>query len=298
MGLLHHLVVSSLPLVPRPVMRRLAARYIAGETLEEALAVLQTNSERGFDGVLDILGEDVADEAAARGALDQYKAAATAVATSGVDSYVSIKPTHFGLRLSKELARELYADLLVHCASLGQSARVEMEDASTTDDTLELFHGLRAAHDNVGLVLQARLLRTPADIEALPEVPCDVRMVKGIYLEPSSIAHTERAPIRDAFLEQSNMLFERGHSVAWATHDPDLAGRLLNDARESGVDGSRFCFEVLLGVQEHLWARWRDAGHQVRVYVPYGPEWRSYSQRRLRKNPEVLKHVIRGTVRR
>jgi proline dehydrogenase len=298
MGLLHHLVVSVLPLIPRPIMRRLSARYIAGETLGEALAVLQANLGQGYDGVLDILGEDVADEAAAREALRQYKEAASAMAKLGLDCYVSVKPSHFGLHLSAPLAMELYADLLSHCAGLGQFARVEMEDASTTDATLELFRGLRAEYDNVGIVLQSRLRRTPADIEALPEVPCDVRLVKGIYLEPESIAHTEYTPIRNAFLECSRALFERGHSLAFATHDGDLAGRLLRDAHDGGVDRSRFCFEVLLGVREELWPRWREAGNHVRVYVPYGPLWRSYSQRRLRKNPEVLRHVIRGTLQR
>lgn len=302
MGLFHQLIVSSLPLVPRPIMRRLSARYIAGETLPEALEVLEGCGKQGYDGVLDILGEDIEGEAEARVALSDYKEAASALASSafhqsGRDAYVSIKPTHFGLRFSKELALELYTDLLQHCGSLGQFARVEMEDHTTTDDTLELFHALRAKHDNVGIVLQSRLHRTPSDIEALPE-NCDVRMVKGIYLEPDSIAHTEYTPIRDAFLECCSSLFERGHSVAFATHDGDMAARLLRNAHDGGVDRSRYCFEVLLGVREELWSRWRDAGNQVRIYVPYGPEWRSYSQRRLRKNPEVLKHVMRNTFRR
>ncbi|MDA1266007.1 MAG: proline dehydrogenase family protein [Planctomycetota bacterium] len=298
MGLLHTVVVSTLPLIPRPIMRRLSARYIAGETLEEALTVLRANQAAGFAGVLDILGEDVADEQAARAAQGQYKAAATAQGQAGVDSYVSIKPTHFGLRLSKRLAHELYDDLLTHCASLGQFARIEMEDASTTDDTLALFKSLRAKHDNVGIVLQSRLKRTLHDIEELSEVPCDVRMVKGIYLEPARIAHTEANQIRDAFVACSVALFQRGHRICFATHDGDLAGRLLREALDKGVDRGRYEFEVLLGVREELWKRWLDAGNKVRVYVPYGPEWRSYSQRRLRKNPEVLSHLMRNLLRR
>lgn len=293
MGLLHHLIVSTLPLVPRPIMRRLSARYIAGETLAEALAVLRANHAQGFDGVLDILGEDVADEAAARAAQSEYKACASAQAEAELDSYVSVKPTHFGLRLSKDLALELYSDLLAHCSGLGQFARVEMEDASTTDDTLELFHALRAKHDNVGIVLQSRLHRTPGDIEQLPAAT-DVRVVKGIYLEPSSIAHTEREAISDAFVQCCQSLFERGHRVAFATHDGDLATRLLQEVASRELARERYYFEVLLGVQEPLWRRWREQGSQVRVYVPYGPQWRSYSQRRLRKNPEVMRHVMRG----
>lgn len=297
MGLLHHIVCSTLPLIPRSIMRKLSARYIAGETLDEALAALKTNGDQGYEGVLDLLGEDVEDEEAARSALKHYKAGASAIAELGVISYVSVKPTHFGLRISPGLAADLYSELLSHCEELGQIARIEMEDASTTDATLKLFHELRSKHENVGIVLQSRLHRTPADIEALPDVPCDVRMVKGIYLEPPSIAHTGYTPIRDAFLECSRALFERGHSVAFATHDGDLAGRLLRDTNDRGVNRSRFCFEVLLGVREELWPRWKAAGNRVRVYVPYGPQWRSYSQRRLRKNPEILSHVIRGMLR-
>lgn len=292
MGLFHQLLVSGLSLVPRPVMRRLAARYIAGETLAEAIAKLQEMRARGFPGVIDILGEDVAEEAAARQVLAAYEQAADAIAADGLDAYVSVKPTHFGLRLSRSLAHELYAELLEHCRGLSQVARIEMEDHTTTDDTLALFRSLRESHDNVGIVLQSRLLRTPSDIDALGDPPLDVRMVKGIYLEPPSIAHTEPEAIRDAFLEATERLFERGHSVALATHDAPLAERLLAAAKSAGVARERYSFEVLLGVQEPLWERWRRAGHVVRVYVPFGPEWRSYSQRRLRKNPEVLRHVM------
>ena len=298
MDLLHQLAVRTLPLIPRPIMRRLSARYIAGETLEEALAALRSLQERGFAGVLDILGEDVSGEAESRRVQEDYKRAASAMGEAGLDSYVSIKPTHFGLRTDKELCFELYDDLLAHCAGLGQFARVEMEDHSTTDDTLDVFRRLREKHDNVGIVLQSRLFRTPADVVALGKQPVDVRMVKGIYLEPEEIAHAEADPIRDAFIDLSRQLFEAGHRVAFATHDDGLADRLLAMTSELGVDGSRFEFEVLLGVQQSLWERWLAAGHKVRVYVPYGPEWRAYSQRRLRKNPEVFHHVLRGMFRR
>ena len=294
MGLLHQLIVSTLPLIPRPIMRRLSARYIAGETLAEALTRLEQARARGFGGVLDILGEDVSSEAEARDAQASYKAGASALAERGLDAYVSVKPTHVGLRISHELARELYADLLMHCAGLSQIVRVEMEDHTLTDKTLQLFSGLRERFDNVGIVLQARLHRTLRDIEELGTGMRDVRIVKGIYLEPSSIAHTSQQEIRDAFVACTNELFRRGHTVALATHDESLGARLLHEISEAGIAPERFCFEVLLGVQEHLWEHWRDLGHRVLVYVPYGPKWRSYSQRRLRKNPEVLRHLMRN----
>ena len=298
MGLLHRISVAMLPLIPRPIMRKLSNRYIAGETLESAIQRLETLRSRGFEGVLDILGEDIENEAEARDVLVQYKRAAQALADHGLDCYVSVKPTHFGLRQSSELAFELYDDLLTLCKQLGQKSRVEMEDHTTTQATLELFARLRAKHDNIGIVLQSRLFRTPEDIRALPKVPLDVRMVKGIYLEPAEIAHTTADPIREAYIEQCKMLWAEGHFIAIASHDAGMADTLIDCAKSAGVPQEQYEFEVLMGVQQPLWDRWRQAGHKVRVYVPYGPDWRAYSQRRLRKNPEIFEHVLKGMFRR
>lgn len=297
MGILDRFVIATLPAVPRPIMRRLSNRYIAGETLQEALARLNDLKSQGYPGVLDLLGEDVTDEQAARDVAMTYASGASAISEAALDAYVSIKPTHFGLRISEELCEELYSEVLTHCKALKQLVRIEMEDHTTTDATLAIFHRLREKHDNVGIVLQARLLRTLDDIDALP-APCDVRIVKGIYLEPASVALTEYEDIRDAFVRCTERLFERGHTVALATHDDVLGDRVLEFVRNSKVAHERYCFEVLLGVQAPLWERWKNAGHVVRVYVPYGPEWRSYSQRRLRKNPEILGHVMRNVFRR
>jgi len=279
-------------------MRRLAARYIAGEELADAIRCLESVRAQGFAGVLDILGEDVEGEAAARAALAGYRAGVDALAASSLDAYVSVKPTHFGLRSDPALAYALYSELCAHAASRGQFVRVEMEDHTTTDATLDLFRRLRDGRENVGLVLQSRLLRTPEDIQSLDGRTTNVRLVKGVYLEPPSIAHTEPQAIRDAYVECARMLFQRGHFVAFATHDEHMAARVLRDAKDRGVPDERYDFEVLLGVQEPLWKRWRDAGHRVRVYVPFGPEWRAYSQRRLRRNPEMLRHVMRNLLAR
>ncbi|MFN0006394.1 MAG: proline dehydrogenase family protein [Planctomycetota bacterium] len=292
--MIEKLVLASLPYVPGVLMRRLSARYIAGETLEEAIAVLGSLSERGHPGILDVLGEHVADEKAAREAARAYTQAADAVAQARLDAYISVKPTHFGLLLDEGLCFELYAGLAEHCGQRGLFVRVEMEDHPTTDATLRVFARLRALHGNVGIVLQSRLFRTPADIDSLPAGPVDVRLVKGIYLEPSSIAHVDPEPIRVAYVDCARRLFARGARVALATHDDAIAERCLAVAREMRIESGRYEFQVLLGVREELWAKWKAAGLRVRVYVPYGPEWRAYSQRRLRKNPQVLRHVMRN----
>jgi len=296
-GLLDRLALPTLPALPRSLMRALASRYIAGERLEDALACIRRLSSQGFAAILDVLGEDVTDEAAARSVARGYRQAATAMREAGLDAYVSIKPTHVGLRLSEELAHELFAEIAGHCETLGTFVRVEMEDHTTTDATLRLFARLRERFERVGIVLQSRLLRTPDDIEALPPGPLNVRMVKGIYLEPAAIAHVDAGRIRRAFLACTRRLWDRGAFVALATHDDGMADRLFALAQELEVPSDRYELQVLLGVREPLWRRWKDAGLTVRVYVPYGPEWRAYSTRRLQKNPEIFRHVARDLLR-
>jgi proline dehydrogenase len=296
MSVFDRLALLSLPLIPRPVMRRLASRYIAGERLEDALAKLGALRAQGFAGIVDLLGEDVHDEAQARAVLASYVEVGRAVRDRQLDAYVSVKPTHLGLRLSAELAHELYASLARELRALGLFLRVEMEDHTTTDATLALFAKLRAEFDNVGIVLQSRLFRTPDDIRALPRARVSVRMVKGIYLEPAEIAHVEPEPIRAAYLEEVRALWQRGDFVSLATHDEGLAERAFAIARELKKSSADYELQVLLGVREPLWHAWRDAGHKVRVYVPFGPEWRAYSQRRLRKNPQIFRHVLRDTL--
>lgn len=298
MSLLDDFAIATLPFVPRPIMRRLSARYIAGEELGDALAALASLGGRGFQGILDILGEDVEDEAAARGVVDQYKRASDGVADGGHDAYVSVKPTHVGLRISEDLAHDLFAEIASHAAGRGLFMRVEMEDHTTTDATLRVFQRLRAEHGNVGIVLQSRLFRTPDDVEALlasDPAGLHVRMVKGIYLEPPEIAHVDPDPIRDAYVQLSRRLVEGGAFVSAATHDELVADAVAAACTELGRPDA-FEMQVLMGVRPQLWDEWRGRGWPVRVYVPFGPEWRPYSQRRLRKNPTIFRHVLKDMV--
>jgi proline dehydrogenase len=294
MAVLEKPLLWALPHVPTSLMRRLALRYIAGETLLEALQRLREIAAEGHPGIIDILGEDVFSEPVAREVAGEYRQAARAVATRGLDAYVSVKPTHLGLRCSEKLALELYRSLAETCRELGLFLRVEMEDHTTTDATLRVFRALRAEYANVGIVLQSRLLRTPSDIRALladgGHRLC-VRMVKGIYIEPEVIAHVDPEPIRRAYVECSRLLLAGGARLSFATHDAALGDELVALTEELGVRRDDFEFQVLLGVQRPLWKRWAAAGLTVRVYVPYGPEWRPYTLRRMRKNPQLLRQV-------
>lgn len=291
------IVLATLPYVPGPVMRRLSDPYIAGETLEGAMGRLGDLCGRGYTGILNVLGEYVKSEAEAQDVVAQFKAAASAVAAAGHPCTISVKPTHLGLTLSEDVALANYRALAKACGELGLFLRVEMEDHPTTDATLRIFEALRQDHEGVGIVLQSRLLRTPADIEALAPGPLDVRMVKGIYLEPAEVAHTDRDAISRAFVECSRQLLDRGARVAFATHDDPLGNQIQALVRQRELRTEDYEFQVLMGVQERLWSRWKNEGHNVRVYVPYGPEWRAYSLRRLAKNPQILRHVMRDTLR-
>jgi proline dehydrogenase len=294
MPLLHSAVMKVMPHVPKAILWRVAKRYVAGDTLESAIERLKQLNGRGHPGVIDVLGEDVNSEEQARHVVTEYKQAAEAVVQNGIQAYVSVKPTHLGLRSSERLALANYAELAKYCKARKLLLRVEMEDASTTDATLRIFEELRKEHDNVGIVLQSRLFRTPDDIAKLAPGPLNVRMVKGIYLEPASIAHTEPDPIREAYIACSKQLFERRAFVALATHDASMGDRCAGLAKSLGVGKDGYEFQLLLGVMEPLWQRWLDQGHVVRVYVPFGPQWQPYSLRRMRKNPQIFWNVTRA----
>ena len=276
-------------------MGKRSSRYIAGERLDQALEVLGHLQAEGYQGILDILGEDVADAAEARMVQTAYMDAASDLAERKLQAYISIKPTHLGLRISQDLALDLYRGLAQHCQDLGLFLRVEMEDHTTTDETLALHKALRAEFECVGIVIQSRLFRTEEDLQSLPPAS-NIRMVKGIYLEPAAIAHTEAGPIRDAFASQSIALLKAGHRVAFATHDQELGDGLIRACQEHSIAPDTWEFQVLMGVQRPLWERWKEMGARVRVYVPFGPNWRAYSTRRLAKNPQILMHVIRATL--
>lgn len=289
----HRFLASCLPLIPTPVMRRLCARYISGETLTDALDRLEALRDDGYPGVIDLLGEDAADGATADAASAEYLAAVEGISERSLDVYVSIKPTHFGLALDAKACLARFQRVAERCEDLDLRLRVEMEDVRYTDATLLLYETLRSTHPSCGIVLQARLHRTPADIAGLSDGEHDVRLVKGVYLEPPEVAHTEPAAISDAYIANAEQLLARHARVSFATHDDALVKRLKQVIANAGEE-THHELQVLDGVRPSYWPTWRSADHTVRVYVPYGPNWRAYSTRRMRKNPQLFKAVIRS----
>jgi proline dehydrogenase len=305
MSLLDHLVRLSLPVIPKAVIWTVARKYVAGSELSAALARIRIIREDGFGSILDVLGEGVEDISEAESAAAEYRSAL--VELPGVDpaTTISVKPTHLGATIDREACIDMLSDLCVRAAEQGRRVRLEMEDAPTIDLTLDVFRAVRVRHDNLGCVLQSRLFRTAGDVTGLlADVDgLDVRLVKGIYLEPAEIAWTEPADISRNFLDLAAQLVEGGAFVGFATHDAEVADGCVRIAERAGLTegeptSRRYEFQLLMGVRRGEAERLRDAGHAVRIYVPYGRDWHAYTQRRLARNPEIATHVLRAMFKR
>lgn len=293
MGALDRILVKTLPWVPRPVVSRVSARYIAGETLPEALRQIEGLNARGFRVTVDILGEFVETRAAAEAAADEYLEIFDVLAERRLDSQASVKLTQLGLKLDPDLCHASMRRIVERAETSNNFVTIDMEDSSCTAETLDIFEDLRRGHACVGVVLQARLKRSLQDLRRLLPLEPHVRLCKGIYLEPAAIAWRGFQEIRDAYVELMRHLMQAPSFVAIATHDDDLVDQALKLLRQYQVPRERYEFQLLLGVREDLGVRLVDEGHAVRIYVPYGREWYAYSMRRLQENPAIAGHVFR-----
>ena len=296
MSLLDSAIVRLLPAVPKPVVQHFSARYIAGATLAEAVAVVRELNAGGKMATVDVLGEEITREEETRAIAQAYRDLFAAIDKASLDSNVSVKPTALGLGLSYELCRENLLDVVRTAAASGNFVRIDMEDSTTTDDTLRLYRDLREdGHDNLGVVLQARLRRTLDDIAALADLRPSVRLCKGIYLEPAAIAFTDADAIRVNFLRCLDALLDADCYVGIATHDEWLIGESLARVSQRGLGRADYELQMLLGVREDRRAELVAEGHRLRVYVPYGEQWYAYSVRRLQENPAMAGMVARAT---
>jgi proline dehydrogenase len=292
------LIASSLPAVPRPLVRHFADRYMAGETMGEAIATVRRLNSLGAAATVDVLGEFVTDVAQAKDTAGQYVEILSAIARDGLDASVSIKLSALGLEIDPALTRSLVEQVVTAAAEQGNFVRIDMEHSALTDATLGVYRALREdGHDNVGIVLQAYLRRTFDDVRALAELKPSVRLVKGIYIEPPEIAYTERSLVNRNFVALMNDLVERGSRLAVASHDEALVGEARRLVDQRGLTGEQFEFQLLLGVKENLRDALIAAGHRVRIYVPFGEAWYGYSVRRLKENPSIAGYVARDVLR-
>jgi proline dehydrogenase len=291
-------IVRMLPAVPRPVVRRLSERYIAGPELADACRVVKELNDRGRTATIDVLGEEVTHRDEARALVDEYVDVFDTIRAQGLDSNVSVKPTGLGLKLDRAFCRDNIAEI-VRCAERGGNfVRIDMEDASTTSDTLAVYRELRAEGlERVGVVLQARLHRTLDDVRGLADLRPSVRICKGIYLEPENIAYQDFQEIRENFVRTLEALLDAG-CVAIATHDDWLVERGLDLVARHGLGPGEYEFQMLLGVRERLGNELVRDGHRLRIYVPYGRRWYEYSMRRLQENPKIATYIAIDTLAR
>jgi proline dehydrogenase len=296
-GLLDRTLARLLPAIPRPVVERLSEPYIAGRSLADACRVVKRLNARARMATIDVLGEEItrADEAEAIARC--YHEVLAAIEREGLDSNISVKLTGLGLKLDLDLCRRLLEALVRDAAARGNFVRVDMEDSSTTDDTLRLYRELRERGlDAVGVVLQAYLRRTLADIRELSDLRPNVRLCKGIYVEPPELAFQEFEAVRANFALALEALLAAGAYVGVATHDEWLVGEGLRLVRESGRTRDEYEFQMLLGVSTALGERLVRDGHRLRIYVPFGEQWYAYSLRRLQENPKIAGYVAGDTL--
>lgn len=296
MSLFSRFVVLTLPLVPKFLVGRVASRYVAGETRAEAIQTVRELNAQGAMATLDVLGEEVSERSRAEEAVDEYTKLYDDIDQHGLDANVSIKLTMLGLKIDEGFCRDNVARLAETAAKYGSFLRLDMEDRTTTDATLRIYHELQPKYGNLGVVFQAYMRRTLADIGDLPAEGANVRLCKGIYIEPRTTAWKGYETVRLNFMRALDKIFRNQVYVGIATHDEYLVCSAAELIDRFEVPRDRYEFQMLLGVDEELRQILLDAGHRLRVYVPYGEDWYAYSIRRLRENPEIARHVIRATL--
>ncbi|HEY2510832.1 MAG TPA: proline dehydrogenase family protein [Polyangiaceae bacterium] len=297
MKALNEIIVRTLPLVPKLVVRRIASRYVAGETLEDALRCVARLNADGCMATLDVLGEDVTRREETEQTVLDYQRALAEIARQGLDSNISVKLTALGLKLDPAECRRQFARIVDSARAAGIFVRIDMEDSSVTEETIRLFLEFRERDPRVGLVLQAYLRRSGADARRAAAVKANVRVCKGIYVEPPEIAFQDREEIRQSYMAMIERLLTEGSYVGIATHDPVLVERSLALLSRLRLPREAYEFQMLLGVAGDLRRRLVAQGHRLRVYVPYGEAWYAYSVRRLKENPSIAGHVLAGLFR-
>jgi proline dehydrogenase len=289
------ILAAGLPFVPRPIVRHFSRPYIAGETEREMISVVRGLNADGFLATVDVLGESTSSREQAERATIHYLEVMDHLVNEGLGGNVSVKLTQLGLKLHSELAFTCVRTLVAKAKDLGSFVRIDMEDSSTTTSTLAIYHRLREElGDHVGPVIQSYLRRSLDDVRALARTRANVRLCKGIYVEPRAIAFRDREVINRNFVLLLETLLGGGSYVGIATHDEELVLHAMRIVDRLGLESSQYEFQMLLGVDEQLRRTVRDAGHRLRVYVPFGRQWYQYSLRRLRENPKIAGYVVRN----
>ena len=293
MSLFNLLVSKTIMHVPGPIVGYFAKGYIAGSDLSDAVRVSKQLNQQGAMVTLDILGEFITTKGQATFFIEECLKMLETLQSEGLEGNLSLKPTQMGMLLDKEFAFENIREIVKKASDLNNFVRIDMEDISCTDDTLEFYRSLRAEFPgHVGTVLQSYLRRTLNDIDELSNDKMNFRLCKGIYNEPRMAAYKDGAIINRSFVESLDRMFHHGAYVGIATHDEKLVFESLRLIEKYGLKRDQYEFQMLLGVDEQLRQIILDGGHRLRIYVPYGKDWMPYSRRRLKENPSIAKHAL------
>jgi proline dehydrogenase len=280
-----------------PTARRLATRFVAGETLEEALAVARGLNTEGITVTLDHLGESVNSLEEAAEACDVYLRTLDAIQSGGVQGNVSLKLSQFGIDLSEAYCRSNVDRLVARAAECGNFVRVDMESSEYTERTLALVRDLHAKHGSVGTVIQAYLYRSKADIEDLSARGIRVRLCKGAYLEPAAVAFPKKTDVDANYIDLMKLLLDRGTYPAIATHDEKMIEATRAYVGQKNIARDRFEFQMLYGIRRDLQRKLIAEGYRVRLYVPFGEAWYPYYMRRMAERPANVLFILRNLFR-
>ena len=275
--------------------RAFARRFIAGETVDEAIAAVRAIQGQGLHVTLDYLGESVTSMAAADVATREYLGLIAAVDRAGVERNLSLKLTQLGLDIDHAICVDNLRKILAAADGCGFFVRIDMESSAYTERTLEIFETVwRLGHRSVGVVLQSCLYRSRADLDRMNALGARVRLVKGAYREPKSVAYQLKSEVDAAFLRLAKRLLADGTYPAIATHDEAILAQVKHAAAAEHIPPDRYEFQMLYGIRRDLQNALRDQGHPVRVYVPFGREWFPYFMRRLGERPANVGFVLKA----
>jgi|SRR5580704_10463712 proline dehydrogenase len=276
--------------------RRVARRFVAGETLDDALGVARRVNAAGQSASLDQLGENVDDEAGARRVAEGYLATFDRIAREKLDANVSLKLTQLGLDVSQSLCEELIEKIVAHATSMGNFVRIDMEGSAYTQRTVEITKRVRAKYVGTGTVMQSYLYRAETDVEDLLQAGCRMRLCKGAYKEPPEVAFPKKADVDANYVKLMKILLPSAIYHGIATHDPAMIQATKDFAREKNIGRDQFEFQMLYGIRTDLQKKLTREGYRLRVYIPYGTDWFPYFMRRLAERPANLMFFLRSFV--
>lgn len=279
------------------VARRFSSRFVAGSTLEEALEACRQVNREGLTITLDYLGESVTSLAEAAASREMYLRCIQQIEQRGIDGNVSLKLTQFGMDLSEQTCRENVRDLVCAAAKAGNFVRIDMESSDYTDRTLHLVYDLFAETGSCGAVIQAYLKRSQADIAELNRRRIRVRLCKGAYLEPPSVAIQNKAEVDRNYVALAKQLLLEGNYPGLATHDEKIIDEILRFVAEQNIPSERFEFQMLYGIRRDLQTKLVKDGYRMRLYVPFGEAWYPYFMRRLAERPANVLFLARNVLR-